>query len=53
MSYSILCRKLHDNFFRNIPLAKSTADPNILCPGRAQVLHSLPTGAGEKAVGVV
>jgi len=37
-------RKIPANFYKNASLSPSPADPNILCSGRAQVLHKLPTG---------
>jgi hypothetical protein len=41
--YDIFGRNFHDIFRRNVSLVTEPANPNILCPGRAQVLHSLPT----------
>jgi hypothetical protein len=41
--YDIFGRNFHDIFRRNVSLVTEPANPNILCPGETQVLHSLLT----------
>jgi hypothetical protein len=43
IAYDIIGSGFHYIFFRTVSLVADSANPNILCSGQAQVLHSLLT----------